>query len=96
MFLKSIIRGAPIALAALSTRLLCKQEDPQHKVYLWGNGVYQARPDALLQFQNFTPKLVTNLPSNLVQIEFGEYFEAGIDSAGNLFVWNSQTMDANL
>jgi len=38
---------------------------------MWGNGVYQARPDALLQFQNFTPKKITNLPSNLIHLEFG-------------------------
>lgn len=96
MFLKSIIRGAPVAIAALTSRLLCKQEDPQNRIYMWGNGAYQARPDALLQFQNFTPKMITNLPNNLVKIEFGEYYEAGIDSTGALYVWNSQNMDANL
>jgi uncharacterized protein involved in tolerance to divalent cations len=31
-----------------------------------------------------------------VQLEFGEFYEAGIDSTGSLYVWNSQIMDANL
>lgn len=62
---------------------------------MWGNGVYQARPDALLQFKNFSPKKITNLPDNLVKLEFGEYYEAGIDEKGGLWIWKTQTMDAN-
>jgi len=52
---------------------ICKEKE-KHEVYLWGNGIYQARPDALLQFKNFTPKKITNLPDNLVKLEFGEYY----------------------
>ena len=63
---------------------------------MWGNGVYQARPDALLQFKNFQPKKITNLPDNLTCLEFGEYYEAGIDQTGGLWIWRSQTMDSNL
>jgi len=35
--------------------VLAKENDKQAKTvsYIWGNGVYQARPDALLQFRNF-------------------------------------------
>jgi hypothetical protein len=43
----------------------------KNEIYIWGNGYYQARPDALLQFANFTPKLITNLPNNLIHLEFG-------------------------
>jgi hypothetical protein len=84
-----------VLLAATAPRLFCKEE-VRHQPYLWGNGVYQARPDALLQFQNFTPKRMTNLPQGLVHLELGEYFEAGIDNEGNLFVWSTQLTDANL
>jgi hypothetical protein len=96
MLFKAILRAMPLALAAVSPHFFCKEEPLRHQVYLWGNGVYQARPDALLQFQNFTPKLITNLPANLVQLELGEYYEAGIDNEGALFVWSTQTTDANL
>ena len=64
-------------------------------MFIWGNGVYQARPDALLQFHNFTPKRITNLPDNLVSLAFGEYYEGGIDSEGGLWVWRTQEIDAN-
>lgn len=62
---------------------------------MWGNGYYQARPDAILQFKNFTPKHIKNLPDNLVHLEFGEFYEAGIDLDGNVFIWDVQNMDAN-
>jgi len=48
-----------------------------------------------LQFKNFTPKLIKNLPDNLKSIEFGEYYDAGIDEQGNLYIWDSQNIDAN-
>lgn len=63
---------------------------------MWGNGVYQARPDALLQFKNFFPKKITNLPDNLISLEFGEYYEAGIDEKGGLWIWRTQTVDSNM
>ena len=44
------------AAALLAPPLFC--QDPKREVYIWGNGVYQARPDALLQFKNFTPKKI--------------------------------------
>jgi hypothetical protein len=95
MLFRAILRSIPLAMAVAAPKLLCK-EQPKHQVYLWGNGVYQARPDALLQFQNFTPKRISNLPQGLVQLELGEYFEAGIDSEGTLFVWRTQQLDSNL
>jgi hypothetical protein len=35
--------------------IMTKSEDQpkQTLTYIWGNGYYQARPDALLQFKNF-------------------------------------------
>ena len=57
-------------MAATSLPFMCANK-PKNEVYLWGNGVYQARPDALLQFRNFHPKRITNLPDNLVKLEFG-------------------------
>ena len=70
-------------------------ENKKYQTYIWGNGYYQARPDAILQFKNFTPKLIKNLPENLVHLEFGEYYDAGLDKNGNLFIWDSQNIDAN-
>jgi hypothetical protein len=57
----------------------CLEQKKKYDTYIWGNGYYQARPDAILQFKNFTPKLIKNLPDNLVHITFGEYYDAGID-----------------
>jgi len=39
--------------------VLCKKK---RQVYIWGNGIYQARPDAILQFHNFFPKKIIGLP----------------------------------
>ena len=98
MFLRSFRKGIPLFMAAFSSLLICAEEKKNIKTqtYLWGNGVYQARPDALLQFHNFRPKRIKNLPDNLVCIEFGEYYEAGIDANGGLHVWLAQELDANL
>lgn len=99
MFLRSFLKGAPLVTAALASQWVCAEEKKKNLInqtYLWGNGVYQARPDALLQFHNFTPKKIKNLPKNLVHIEFGEYYEAGIDAEGELHVWLAQVMDANV
>lgn len=67
----------------------------KHETYIWGNGSYQARPDALLQFLNFYPKKVNNLPADLVQLFFGELYEAGIDSKDQLYLWEKHEIDAN-
>jgi hypothetical protein len=93
MFLRHLLRGTAL-MAATSLPFLCAS--PKHEVYIWGNGVYQARPDALLQFRNFTPKRITNLPHDLVRLEFGEYYEAGLDAKGGLWIWKAQTVDSNL
>lgn len=66
MFLKTLIRGAAL-MAASSLPLYCA-EKRKNEVYMWGNGVYQARPDALLQFKNFFPKKIANLPDNLISL----------------------------
>lgn len=66
-----------------------------HEVYIWGNGNYQARPDALLQFKNFIPKKITNLPKNLVSLHFGLHYEAGIDKDGRLYIWDKHEVDSN-
>lgn len=54
-------------MAATSLPFLCADKR-KNEVYIWGNGVYQARPDALLQFKNFSPKRITNLPDNLAML----------------------------
>lgn len=82
-------------MAATTLPLWCAQKR-KNEVYMWGNGVYQARPDALLQFKNFSPKKITNLPDNLVRLQFGEYYEAGIDDQNNLWIWLAQTLDSNI
>ena len=63
MFHKIFMKSCMAATALYLSPVLCKE--PKREVYVWGNGVYQARPDALLQFKNFTPKKIQNLPENL-------------------------------
>jgi hypothetical protein len=73
MFFRSIAKRIPLFAGLMASSMLptmCK-DNQQHEVYLWGNGIYQSRPDALLQFKNFTPKKINNLPANLVKLEFG-------------------------
>lgn len=93
MLLRKILRGAAM-LASVSLPYGCL-DHRKNEVYIWGNGVYQARPDALLQFQNFVPKKINNLPSNMISLSFGEYYEGGIDEKGGLWVWKTQEVDAN-
>lgn len=57
--------------AFITTKYFCSDQKKKYDTYIWGNGYYQARPDAILQFKNFTPKLIKNLPDNLKFIEFG-------------------------
>lgn len=90
LFTRFLIAGSSVVLPAVA----CKE--PKKEVYIWGNGVYQARPDALLQFKNFSPKRIDNLPADLVALAFGEYYEGGITSKGELFIWETQTLEANL
>lgn len=87
MFRKFAYRSGIFAASALllNSPVFCTNKKTE--TFIWGNGFYQARPDALLQFQNFTPKKINNLPDNLIQLFFGEYYEAGIDSAGQLYIW---------
>jgi hypothetical protein len=82
-----------ITMPVLLGSYLCNE--PKYSVYIWGNGHYQARPDALLQFQNYYPKKIANLPNNIVSLFFGEFYEAGIDKKGQLFVWSKKEIDAN-
>ena len=69
MLFRNLIKGTAL-MAATSLPFLCAPKR-KNEVYIWGNGVYQARPDALLQFKNFTPKKITNLPDNLISLTFG-------------------------
>ena len=49
-----------------------------------------------MQFRNFVPKKIVNLPDNLVSLHFGEQYEGGVDKEGRLFIWDKHSMDANL
>ena len=91
----SLFATAVFGSAFITKKYLCAQNKKKYDTYIWGNGYYQARPDAILQFKNFTPKLIKNLPDNLKHIEFGEYYDAGVDDQGNLYIWDSQNIDAN-
>lgn len=93
MFRKLALRTAIATTSLLFGNVFCKER--KHEVYIWGNGVYQARPDALLQFHNFYPKKIENLPKDLVSLHFGELYEAGIDSKGQLYIWDKHEVDAN-
>lgn len=94
MFRRLASKTAFVAASVLiGSTVFCKSQ--QNEVYIWGNGVYQARPDALLQFHNFYPKKIDNLPTDLVQLFFSELYEAGIDSKGQLFIWEKHEVDSN-
>jgi len=71
----------------------------QTKTYIWGNGVYQARPDAAMRFRNFEPKLIRTFMGkgniNLREISFGENHEGGIDINGNAFIWKKHILDSS-
>lgn len=65
----------------LTGSAMCTQKKKNKSCYIWGNGTYQARPDAILQFRNFEPKRIDTLSKgyNLKYLKFGTWFEAGID-----------------
>ncbi|EGR26934.1 phosphatidylinositol 3- and 4-kinase family protein, putative [Ichthyophthirius multifiliis] len=70
------------------------------KTFIWGNGIYQPRPEATLQFKNFEPKLIEDFQGqkngiNLQEIIFTEKNEFGIDINGQIYVWPTQKLDAN-
>lgn len=80
---------------------IAEVEDPKLEngtVYLWGNGSYQARPDWINQFSNFTPKQLTHNSDQNKQISkkvppfkdviFTETNIFGIDSKGK--VWSAE------
>lgn len=70
------------------------------KTYIWGNGIYQAKPDGYVQFKNFEPKLIENFigkdKPNMLKIYFGEHHEAGIDINGNAYLWNKHILNSNV
>ena len=69
------------------------------KTYIWDNGIFQPRPDAVLRFLNFEPKLITTFIGdknpNFKQVIFGEYHEGRVDINGNLYVWDKHLLDAS-
>jgi Alpha-tubulin suppressor and related RCC1 domain-containing proteins len=71
----------------------------QTKTYIWGNGVYQPRPDAAMRFKNFEPKLIKSFlgPNNLnmIDIAFGEHCEGGITTNKEVYIWQKHVMDAS-
>jgi len=72
----------------------------QTKTYIWGNGVYQARPDAMMRFRNYEPKLIKTFLGkeniNLKDITFGENHEGGIDIYGNAYIWKKHKLDSSV
>lgn len=88
-----------VVLLSSPAAVLAKEREKQGKTvsYIWGNGVYQARPDALLQFRNFEPKRITTLTGDksMRMLRFSEYYEAGIDTQGRLYVWPIKPLDSN-
>ena len=95
MFAKNLIRGFSTLMALSAPTLLCADKKKQ-KIYMWGNGVYQARPDAIMQFKNLQPKQIKNLPDNIKHIEMGEFYDAGIDSNGKLIIWDKAVIDSSV
>jgi len=70
----------------------------QTETFIWGNGIYQARPDAPISFKNFEPKLIKTFSGdknvNLKDVAFGEYHEAGIGVDGNVYIWRKHVIDS--
>ena len=93
MFSRLATRSLFAATSLFTSTAFCKEG--KRETYIWGNGSYQARPDALLQFHNFTPKKIQNLPNNLDYLAFGELYDAGIDTNGELYIWEKKVVDAN-
>lgn len=86
------------SIAAGGLYAYCKSQHNQ--VQVWGNGVYNPRkghPDDILNFSNFTPKLIKNFceeqSPNLVKMVFGPKADAGIDEKGEIYIWNKHTVN---
>lgn len=90
--------GAAGVLLTLPTLYAKGKDKPKNTTtYIWGNGFYQARPDAILQFKNLEPKRITTFTGDmsLQKLRFSEHFEAGIDLKGNLHIWPAKRLDSN-
>lgn len=91
-----------LAFAASSFLLYsytCKSENSQTKTFIWGNGNYQARPDAYVQFNNFEPKLIKSFGGdkpNMRKIFFGDHHEGGIDTLGNAYLWKKHILNSSV
>lgn len=96
--LTKLFGAAGVLITAPMIYTKSKDKPKKTATYIWGNGYYQARPDALLQFKNFEPKLIKNFSGDksLKLLRFSPYFEAGIDIKGNLLIWPSKALDSNL
>lgn len=72
-----------------------EKKDPT-KTYIWGNGLYQARPGAALTFKNYFPKLIETFSGkdnvNLGFINFNKDFEVGLDTTGCVYIWPKTKM----
>lgn len=72
-------------------------KDPS-KTYIWGNGLYQARPGAGLSFKNYFPKLIETFTGkdnlNLEYWSANRYFEVGLDSNGCVYMWPKKKLHA--
>lgn len=87
---RKILTSSSLFLPLVSAySLSCNQQ------YIWGNGVYQPRPSTLLQFHNYTPKAITNLPKAIQIFVFGQGVEIGIDDKGVMYCWDQQIIDSN-
>lgn len=74
-----------------------RQETKSFKTFLWGNGVYQARPDATMNFSNFKPKVIENWRQEdlqMAQLAFGGVYDGAVDTKGRLMITKKQTMDS--
>ena len=65
--------------------------------YLWGNGVYQARPDQKISFDNFEPKKINNFAgeNTIKMISFHEYFSAALTVKDKLIFWKSHELPSS-
>lgn len=88
---KIILTCAGLGLGALSI-----YANESTKAYVWGNGFYQAIPGQGLSFQNFSPKLLSDFTdSKLKKMFLCEYFEAGISSKGDGYIWDAHKLSSS-
>ena len=80
---------------------LCYCAKQHNYLHIWGNGMYDPRPghpEDLLNFSNFSPKLVSYFKSekspNLKSVSFGPGVTTALDEKGDVYIWPEPVLNA--